>query len=66
VAYKEFLVKLNGEPWFSKFAEDVLKPAIPEVPSYNPREDNTDRWKYDSAMREGFLMCLSLLGVKND
>ena len=66
MAYKDFLIQLNGEEWFKRFAEDVLKANIPEVPTYNPREDNTDRWKYDSAMREGFLLCLNLLGVKND
>lgn len=66
MAYKDFLAQLNSEVWFQKFAEDVLKPSIPEVPTYNPSSDNTERWKYDSAMREGFLLCMSLLGVKND
>ena len=66
MAYNEYLKILNNEEWFTRFVESELKPAIPEVQTYNPHADNTERWKYDCAMREGFLMCMSILGVKND
>lgn len=66
MAYKEYLKRLHDERWFQQFVEEEMKPRIPSVPSYNPNEDNTSRWKYDSAMREGFLLCMSILGVKND
>lgn len=63
MAYKEQLLRLNQEAWFQKFTETELLAATPQVPAYNPQSDNTDRWKYDSAMREGYLLCLRKLGV---
>lgn len=66
MSFNPYLKNLNDELWFQKFVKDELKPGIPEVPRYNPREDNTEVWKYDSALREGYLMCMRKLGVKND
>ena len=66
MAYKDFLTRLNDEEWFKRFVESELKPAIPQIQTYNPQSDNTERWKYDSALREGFLLCMAKLGVKND
>lgn len=63
--YRDHLKRLHEEVWFQKFIETELLPATPTVPSYNPSADNTERWKYDSAAREGYLMCLEKLGVKN-
>lgn len=66
MAFNDYLRILNSDPLFKRFVESELKPKIPEVQTYNPNADNTERWKYDCAMREGFLMCMSILGVKND
>ena len=65
MAYKDYLKVLNDELWFKQFIESEVKPNIPQVQAYNPSSDNTERWKYDSGMREGFLMCMTILGVKN-
>ena len=65
MAYKEFLQQLHEQEWFSRFVKEVLIPGTPSIPTYNPSSDNTERWKYDCAMREGYLECLKNLGVKN-
>ena len=63
MAYEDFVKRLNEEQWFPRFIEDELIPNMPRVPNYNPAQDNTERWKYDSAMREGYRLCLKKLGV---
>lgn len=64
--YKDFVKRLTEEEWFKSFTRDVLLPKAPIVPSYNPTNDNTSHWKYDSAMREGYRLCLMHLGVRLD
>jgi len=64
VAYNEFLKRLNEEAWFQRFIEEEIRPDVPRVPAYNPASDNTERWKYDCGLREGYLLCLRKLGVK--
>ena len=58
------LKRLNEEAWFKRFLEDELAAKAPKVPAWNPRDDNTDLWKYDSALREGYLMCLRNMGIE--
>lgn len=65
MAYKELIIRLTHDPEFQGFVKDELIPAMPTVPSYNPSNENVERWKYDSGMREGYLLALQLLGVKN-
>ena len=66
MAYKDFVKRLLEEEWFKAFKRDVLLPNAPIVPSYNPADDNTSRWQDDSAMREGYRLCLMQLGVSLD
>lgn len=66
MAYSEFLKQLHEQVWFQRFVKEVLIPNTPTVPTYDPRKDNTELWKYDCAMREGYRECLRKLGVKND
>jgi len=61
---KAFLKRLHEEPWFQEFVKKELIPGTPEVPAYNPSKDNTERWKYDSAMAEGYRLCLQKLGLR--
>lgn len=65
--YKVQLSKLITEPWFQGFVKNELEPGIPPIPQFNP-EDNTgvDKWKYQSGMREGYLLALTKLGVTDD
>ena len=65
MAYAEFVKQLHESDWFKKFIEEELLADMPRVPAYNPAEDNTERWKYDSGLREGYLLCLQKFGVKH-
>jgi len=64
MAYEDFIKRLNDESWFKEFIENEIVPDVPRVPSHNPRDDNTDVWKYDSALREGYRLCLRKFGVR--
>jgi len=61
--YKAYLKRLHEEVWFQDFVKDELLPGMPNVQEYNPSQDNTERWKYDCAMREGYRECLRKLGI---
>lgn len=62
MGYKDFLKTLHEQSWFRPFIDEVIADA-PVVPPFNPAEDNTARWRYDSAMREGYRLCLLKFGV---
>ena len=61
----EYLVMLRATPEFQGIMKQVKshRPVIP-VHSINP--DNTDEWKANSWMQQGFDLCLSLLGEKTN
>jgi len=43
-----------------------VKARRPIVPAHNPEQDNTEDWKAKSAMRQGFDLCLTLFGERNE
>lgn len=59
---EEFLTFMKSHPLYEEFMNEVLK-HMPEVPSHNPEKDNTEQWKHASAMKAGFELCLTHLGV---
>lgn len=63
--YKDFLKNLHEQEWFQRFVKEELIPNTPRLDSWNPTKDNTDQWKHASGMREGYLMCLQMLGVRD-
>jgi hypothetical protein len=64
MATNEFVKQLNEQQWFQTFIEKEVAPDMPQVPSFDPSSDNTERWKYDSAMREGYRLALLKFGVR--
>lgn len=57
------LRELAGHPEYMR----ILKQAdtmTPELPQWDVSANNVDEWKYKSAMREGFLLCLALFRPK--
>ena len=64
MAYADFIKRLNEEPWFQQFVDEVVMPDAPEIETFNPSQDNTEMWKYASAMREGYRLCLQKFGVR--
>ncbi len=64
MATNDFVKRLNEEIWFQEFIKKEVAPDVPVVPAYDPSNDNTDRWRYDSALREGYLLALLKFGVR--
>ncbi len=52
----------HSEEWHL-FVDSVLRKKIPEVPAYNPDDDNTEKWKALSQQRQGYELCLALLNI---
>ena len=42
-----------------------LKEQRPVIPAYTHSPDNTEEWKANSNQRQGFNLCLTLLGEKD-
>ncbi len=55
-------VFLKSHPFYEDFKEQLLSHR-PVVPSYTPDEDNTAKWRYESAKQEGFDLCLTLFDI---
>jgi len=51
-------LSLNAQ-WLDMIKKLELK--TPELPSYTPKADNSEQWKYDSGLRDGFLYALNHL-----
>jgi len=58
---KEFIEKLNQDPIFREIIAREVAPGIPEIPAYNG--ENTEQWKSQSMMRQGYILCLQKFGV---
>jgi len=53
---------MRSHPYYEEFEANVLKHR-PNIPTYNPNEDNTENWKFESAKQEGFELCLKLFKI---
>lgn len=50
----------ENEEWF-RLELKRLEDETPSLPKFDPSRDNTDQWKYDSGLREGYLLLLAKL-----
>lgn len=48
---------------YEEFEKQVVD-RRPIVPEYNPAENNVEDWKYRSAQRAGFDLCLKLFKIE--
>ena len=62
--YESFLLELNSNPMFQVMLKEKILPSRPQVPTYHPSKQNTEDWKYQSGLRDGFDIVLQLLKVK--
>ena len=69
MANSQNLMSLKARPEFEAVMKELLANA-PKVPGHIAGMDNPEKqvsdWKYRSGEREGYLLCLSNLGVKID
>jgi len=61
--YSDIIFHMKSIPLWKEYEEYILNHR-PEVPVFDPSDDNTHVWKYKSAQREGFDLALSLLNIK--
>jgi len=62
-AKEDFLLHMGSHPFFPLIKKE-LEEGIPPIPEYNPDADNVEDWKYLSAQRAGYLLCLAQFGIK--
>ena len=61
-AKEDFLLHMGSHPLFPLIQRE-LEEGIPPIPEYNPDANNVEDWKYLSAQRAGYLLCLAKLGI---
>lgn len=60
---KAYLLELRSDPRFQALVNEVLS-KVPIIPGYNPANDNTEDWKFESGCREGYIQCMTILGME--
>lgn len=53
----------ESEEWFRLKLKE-LENETPPIPKFDPSSDNTDQWKYDSGLREGYRLLLAKINPK--
>ncbi len=61
-----YAAKLRDDPMFQQILKNKVLPKRPVIPSYDPTSDNTEKWKSDSLMQQGFDLCLISLGIPKE
>lgn len=61
-----YLNKLKDDEMFQLILKQKILPHRPVIPSYDHCQDNTEKWKSDSLMQQGFDLCLTSLGIPKD
>ena len=58
-----FLVAMSEHAHYADFLK-MVEDARPQIPVFNPKDDNTENWKKQSGMRQGYDLFASLLKLK--
>jgi len=53
-----FLQEIRDHPAFAELKE-ILETNRPDIPGFDPLKDNTEEWKKESGMRQGYDLCLA-------
>lgn len=61
-----YLNKLKDDPMFQQILKEKILPKRPIISTYDATNDNTEKWKADSMMRQGFDLCLTSLGIPKE
>ena len=61
-----YLSKLKDDEMFQLILKEKVLPKRPVIHSYDHAKDNTERWKADSLMQQGFDLCLTTLGIPKE
>lgn len=63
--YSDAILILHSHPFFDQLSKDLLA-LRPVIPTFDPQQDNTAEWKYNSAAQEGFDKALSFFQIKQE
>jgi len=58
----EVISFMKSHPLWEDFEKEFTQ-SRPRLPAFNPHEDNTAQWKYESGRRDGFDLALKLLKI---
>lgn len=61
-----YLDKLKNDDMFQLILKEKVLTKRPVIHSYDPAQDNTEKWKADSLMQQGFDLCLTSLGIPKE
>lgn len=61
-----YLDKLKNDELFQQILKNKVIPKRPVIPSYDYANDNTEKWKADSLIQQGFDLCLTSLGIPKE
>ena len=61
-----YLNKLRDDEMFQLIIKQKILPKRPIISTYDPVTDNTEKWKADSLMRQGFDLCLTAFGMQKE
>lgn len=57
------LRELSGHPEYMAMLKKA-KEMMPDIPPWDPKAENIEDWKFKSAKREGFELCLIIFTPK--
>ena len=60
----EYLIELKSDPRFMSIVETIMKQR-PVIPGHDPRNENTEVWKHESAKKEGFDIWITFLKLED-
>lgn len=61
-----YLAKLKDDDMFQLILREKVLTKRPVIASYDCVNDNTEKWKADSMMQQGFDLCLTCLGIPKE
>ena len=61
-----YAAKLRDDDMFQLILKQNVLPKRPVIPTYDHAKDNTEKWKADSLMQQGFDLCLTSLGIPKE
>ena len=62
--HNDILYELKSDPRFMSLVNDILQHR-PTIPSHDPRNENTEVWKHESAKRMGFDIWITFLKLED-
>ena len=63
--HEEFVLFVHSHPLFEQMKQSLLD-MRPVIPTHDPDNDNTERWKSFSAQQKGFDLCCQFFQINQE